>query len=368
MDRGRGRLALALLVAFGAGLGLLILEAGARLSTRFAERRQGRLDRDLGAVKVPDHGSTATLGQMILKSSNPEVVYELRPRLDVAFAGGRVTTNDAGYRGSEVSPPSTPDRFRIAGIGDSYMFGQGVSDDETYLARLPALLGSEHSATRFETANLAVPGFNTTMEVALLESRVEALHPDVIVIEIVGNDLDLPNFLWDETDLWSMRRSFLLDFVRGRLRGARSGGAGGGLAEAPRPEGAEDGQFAREGADRVPPRYRAMVGIEAFRRSVARLAATGRRVGAPVLAMTHGVWFEDDMLATLQKEGIPVLVLRSALRQRARELGAPDYARSPLALSPRDLHPSAIGHEVIARELATWLPSHASGLVPAGPS
>ena len=55
------------------------------------------------------------------------------------------------------------------------------------------------------------------------------------------------------------------------------------------------------------------------------------------------------------KNGIPVLVLRSALRQRARGLGARDYARSPLALSPSDLHPSALGHAAIAEELAAWL-------------
>jgi lysophospholipase L1-like esterase len=62
------------------------------------------------------------------------------------------------------------------------------------------------------------------------------------------------------------------------------------------------------------------------------------------------------MLAALSTNGIPVLVLRSALRQRARALGAPDYGRSPLALSPHDLHPSALGHEAIAEELAAWIP------------
>ena len=74
-----------------------------------------------------------------------------------------------------------------------------------------------------------------------------------------------------------------------------------------------------------------------------------------VLALTHGVWFEDAMLKTLAQNDVPILVLRTALRQRARGLGAPDYARSPLARSPGDLHPSELGHRAIAEELANWL-------------
>ena len=349
------------LAAAGVLFGLLALEALARLAAVLEERRQGRLDRDLAAIKVPDHGAVATLGQMIVKSRDPAIVYELRPRLDVTFAGARTTTNDAGYRGEALASENPAARYRIVGIGDSYMFGQGVADEQTYLARLPALLGAARPDTTFETANLAVPGFNTSMEVALLESRVDSLHPNLILIEIVGNDLDLPNFLWDDQDVWSPRQSFLLDFVRARLRGSGRPRAQTGLAEAPREGATESGQFAREGADRVPAKYAEMVGVEAFRRAIARLAAVGRRQGVPVLALSHGVWFEEDLLATLESEAIPVLILRSALRQRARELGAPDYARSVLAKGAGDLHPSALGHEVVADELAAWIELRAPG-------
>lgn len=356
MLRSRGLVGPLALAAFGFAIGFVVLEGGARVAALLQERRQGRLDRDLATLRVPDRGAVATLGQMIVKAAHPEIVYALRPRLDVTFAGARVTTNDAGYRGQEVGGAKPSDRFRIVGIGDSYMFGQGVSDDDTYLARLPSLLAAAEPGTVFETANLAVPGFNTTMEVALLETRVDALRPDLVLIEVVGNDLDLPNFLWDEIDVWSPRRSFLFDFVSGRLRSAAPSASARGLAEAPR-DGAESGQFAREGGDRVPAKYAAMVGLEAFRRAIGRLARLGRQRDIPVRALTHGVWFENDMLATFRAAGIPVLVLRSPLRQRARELGAPDYARSPLALSPTDLHPSALGHEVVARELAAWIAS-----------
>lgn len=342
-------------MAGGTVVGLAVLEAGARVAAVREERRQGRLDRDLPALKDPGPGSTVTLGQIIRKSSNPRIVYELRPRLDVRFAGGRLTTSDTGYRGRDVASPKPPGVYRIAGIGDSYMFGQGVSDDETYLSLLTAPDNNVFPGRVLETVNLAVPGYNTVMEVELLRERVARVEPDLILIEIVGNDLDLPNFLWSAVDPWTFRRSFLFDFVRERLGSVRNRPAAvAGLAEAPREGEGFAETFARDAAE-VPPQYESMVGLPAFEGAIADLAAVGRERRIPVLALTHGVWFEEAMLNTLRAQGIPVLVLRSALRQRARALGAPDYARSPLALSPADLHPSALGHRAIAEEVAAWL-------------
>lgn len=355
MTRLRGRLPLALLLGFGSLLGLAVLEAVARGAAVREERRQGRLDRDLAGMKRPGPGSTVTLGQIIRRSENPRIVYELRPRLDVRFAGGRLTTSDEGFRGRDVPLPRPAGVYRIVGIGDSYMFGQGVSDDETYLARLADPETDLVRGRRVETVNLAVPGYNTVMEVERLRERIARLEPDLLLIEIVGNDLDLPNFLWSAVDPWTLRRSFLLDFVRQRLS-AREGQKVpvAGLAEAPHEGEGSAETFARDAAQ-VPPQYASMVGPSAFEKAIEGLAEAAGERGVPVLALTHGVWFEDAMLKTLKDRRIPVLVLRSALRQRARALGAPDYARSPLALSPADLHPSALGHRVIAEELAGWL-------------
>lgn len=354
MTRLRGPLPKVLLVAFGTLAGLAAIEVAARVMAVRAERLEGRFDRDLDSIAGPRPRSEATLGQIIRRSKNPRIVYELRPRLDVVFAGARLTTSDSGHRGRDVARPKPVSTFRIVGIGDSYMFGQGVADEETYLARLTEPEKDFLSGRELETVNLAVPGFNTVMEVEMLRERGPALDPDLILIEIVGNDLDLPNFLWTTVDPWTPRRSFLADFIRSRLSGRREGAfRGPRLAEAPREEGA--GQtFSRDSAQ-VPERYRSLVGLPAFEAGVESLAEFGRARRIPVLAMTHGVWFETDMLASLEANRIPVLVLRNTLRQAARDLGAPDYARSPLARSPADLHPSAAGHREIAKALGAWI-------------
>jgi lysophospholipase L1-like esterase len=234
------------------------------------------------------------------------------------------------------------------------MFGQGVSDDEAYLARLPPLMKGALPERAIETVNLGVPGFNTVMEVALLRDRLARLEPDCILIEIVGNDLDLPNFLWSAVDPWTLRRSFLAEFVSERLTRQSRSASTLGLSEAPRESEGSAETFARDAAQ-VPPQYASMVGLPAFEKAIGDLATMAAHRRIPVLAVTHGVWFEEALLKALSDHAIPVLVLRPALRKRARAVGAPDYARSPLALSPTDLHPSVLGHQAVAEELAPWL-------------
>lgn len=360
MTRLRGLLSKVLLAGFGTLAGFVLFEAGARVMAVRAERLEGRFDRDLDSMPGPRPRSEVTLGQIIRRSNNPRIIYELRPRLDVVFAGARLTTADAGHRGGDVARPKPASTFRVVGIGDSYMFGQGVADEETYLARLSQAENAFLSGRRVETVNLAVPGFNTAMEVETLAERGPAFEPDLVLIEIVGNDLDLPNFLWTTVDPWTPRRLFLIDFIRSRLGGPRHGDDPTlGLSEAPREEGART--FSRDSAQ-VPERYRSLVGLPAFEAAVKALGEFGRARGTPVLALTHGVWFETEMLAVLEKHGIPVLVLRQTLRRAARDLGAPDYARSPLARSPSDLHPSAVGHREIARALGGWIKEQLSGI------
>lgn len=102
-----------------------------------------------------------------------------------------VRINSRGYRGDEVAPDED-DVFRILIIGDSFTFGWGVEDTETYAFRLQLLLSRRHPARRIEVINAGfAAGYSPDTYYLYLKREGLALNPDLIVVgAYVGNDLD----------------------------------------------------------------------------------------------------------------------------------------------------------------------------------
>lgn len=332
---------------------LLALEAALRVGAHLENR--GLLSA-LPASGAPAPGSRVTLGQMIRRSPNARIIYELRPRLQVLYEGGRVTTNTHGFRGRELAVDKAAGAFRIVGLGDSYMFGQGVSDEETYMALVEASLGGRPDAPREpQVINTAVPGYNTVMEVETLVAKGIAWRPDLVVLEVTGNDLDLPNFIRTPEDRGAGGRSFLAELVARRL----------GRLQAPanRPEGLEPapeeeipgGQRFLADPSRVPPEYRDMVGLDAWEKALRELREASARSGVPVVVLTQGVSFDRRLWRLSRELGFHYLDVAPAFRSYLRAGGYREYVRSPLVIRQGDSHPSRIGHEIIARELLAFL-------------
>jgi hypothetical protein len=114
----------------------------------------------------------------------------------------RMSVNSLGLRGEEVGAEKPPGMYRILGLGDSFAFGEGVKDDDTFLHRLqlrlnatphqannPTIQQSNNPpATRYEVLNAGVQGYNTRDEVVYLEHRWLALKPDLVLIVFYIND------------------------------------------------------------------------------------------------------------------------------------------------------------------------------------
>lgn len=101
------------------------------------------------------------------------------------------TTNSRGYRTTrEFTVPKPAATKRVLLLGDSFTFGQGVDDSQTFAAEAQRRLEVACPATRVEIINAGVPGFGTSQELARLESEGLALEPDVVVLGFYGNDPD----------------------------------------------------------------------------------------------------------------------------------------------------------------------------------
>jgi lysophospholipase L1-like esterase len=94
-----------------------------------------------------------------------------------------VATNREGLRGPEVGPKPAGG-LRILAIGDSFTFGVGARQDETWPARL------EKSMPNVQVLNAGAPGFGVPDEVAWFEAHGAGLQPDAVIVAVfLANDL-----------------------------------------------------------------------------------------------------------------------------------------------------------------------------------
>jgi lysophospholipase L1-like esterase len=331
---------------------LLVLEAGLRVYAYRRQRASAVAWQNLGAPLVPpvQRGNVSLL-QIIRLSANPKVIYELLPSQSVQFLDQRVTINALGFRGPPVGLVKPPGTKRIVGLGDSLMFGWGVGDTEYYLALIAERFARQAPGSRVEVINSAVPGYNTVMEVETLKEKLLQLTPDVVIIEYVDNDLDLPNFLDQPRSPFALDHLFLHDWLAARLAG-RAWDPAHRLAFAPR-DPFHERRF--EGnPDRVPAQYRALVGIAAYRAAMSELKAlsVARRFAVVVFSRAQ---FPDDIAAVCNALGLPMVSAWPALEGYLTEHGGARYEESVLALSAKDPHPSALGHRLMADVLFDYL-------------
>lgn len=131
-------------------------------------------------------------GMLHQSSSIPGLVYELAPNKRSFARGAMVETNAYGMRDREPLPEHTAGLYRIVVLGDSFTFGQGVSEDETYPTILESLLNRapERTQRSYDVLNLGVSGYTTQDEALLLEHRGMKWSPRLVIIGYVLNDPD----------------------------------------------------------------------------------------------------------------------------------------------------------------------------------
>jgi hypothetical protein len=92
------------------------------------------------------------------------------------------SVNRFGLRGGS-GDPSGPGA--VALVGDSFTFGQGVNDEETFVHHLNRI-----SAGTRTHLNFSVPGYSTDQQLLLLRQRVWLFRPEMVVLVVyLGNDL-----------------------------------------------------------------------------------------------------------------------------------------------------------------------------------
>lgn len=100
-----------------------------------------------------------------------------------------VTINNLGYRGIKNSEIEKPlGMYRIFCLGDSFVFGDGVNDKETFPACLERHLNSMSEEKKYEVINAGISGTTITDHIKMLKKGL-ALNPDLVIYTAYENDL-----------------------------------------------------------------------------------------------------------------------------------------------------------------------------------
>jgi lysophospholipase L1-like esterase len=119
------------------------------------------------------------------RASDPELIYEPVPSSALEMEYGLAAFNAASVRDDEETPPDpSPGRTRVAILGDSLVWSEFLSLEDSIPRRTEEALGPG-----FEVLNLGVTGYATTQEARWYEVAARPLHPRVVVVVYCMNDM-----------------------------------------------------------------------------------------------------------------------------------------------------------------------------------
>lgn len=122
-----------------------------------------------------------------------------------------ISTNSAGMRGVREYALKKPGKVeRILMLGDSFVFGVGVEDDEVVSSVLESILNEgSGSGVEYEVINLAVAGFGQAEELVTYTELGRNYDPDAVVMFYFNNDIANNAFakLFEVVDIGSVRRT-----------------------------------------------------------------------------------------------------------------------------------------------------------------
>jgi len=139
-------------------------------------------------VRVAGLGTT-TLSRGVLHEYDPRAGWRCASNLDARYMLPRsfdahIRCNSQGLRGGEVPREKPAGRTRVAVLGDSFMWGYGVEDDEVFAHVLTREIPDS------DAVNLAANGYSTVQELIRFEDVGVDYDPDVVVVGFYWNDLE----------------------------------------------------------------------------------------------------------------------------------------------------------------------------------
>lgn len=173
---------------------------------------------------------------------DPDLLLVRRPGEGWSWMRGtnrwvRVRINRQHLRGPELPGERDPDEIRVLCVGDSFTYGGGLAEEETWPAILQDLLGPVEQS-RVRVLNGGANGWSLPWQRIFVERSFEDIDPDVVILGWNWNDL--AGLAFDEDDAEAriigdgcaictvgarfdlLRATHLYRFLHQRIHGART--------------------------------------------------------------------------------------------------------------------------------------------------
>ena len=98
-----------------------------------------------------------------------------------------VRINSQGFRDYEYEVDRLTNTIRIAAVGDSITFGEGVDLEDTYVKQLEEIL-NDYCSNKIEVLNFGASGASTINELELIQKKVLLYKPDILLLQMDPND------------------------------------------------------------------------------------------------------------------------------------------------------------------------------------
>jgi len=330
-------------IGFGIFITLFISEIGLRY---LAYTNYHSLD-EIGVDKrdpVNDLQTEKKLGEIIQLSTNNKIIYELIPNSTYRFQNMPVKINSRGFRDKEYPEKKSKNTKRIIGLGDSIMFGWGVEEEECYLSKMEKMLNqNEKDSTHYEVINTGVPGYNTAMEVAVFENKIDLTQVDMVVINFIENDFDLPNFIRKRPPFESLKYSFLYKKIVPESLSS-SNGIDSRLHESP----FDTTGYYEKNPDNVPDIYKDMVGEKNYLAAMTRLYNLSIEHDFSIIILSNSLFKPrpKSVINFAKKYNITYIDMKEDWK-----ICKPKFNYKPYHISDVDYHPNRYGHACTAQTL-----------------
>ena len=146
--------------------------------------------------------------------------------------GVKIAIGDHGFRGPTPSPEKAPGAYRVALLGDSFVFAASIDYENTFAGLMNRYFKEKKQPV--EVIDMGVDGYGTIEELLVYEHEARKLKPDLVVLCFyVGNDLHnnypprehFPGYELENGELVAVpfevrafRRNVVRDFLRHHVR------------------------------------------------------------------------------------------------------------------------------------------------------